>query len=83
MTEEQTRLYVLARIAAAPIDRIRTIAEPAAGGTLYTIELTRHGEKRWFGVHSLTLVAVPDGLVVDELRRSFARPRPAEARAAE
>lgn len=77
MTDEQIRLYALARIVAPTEARIRTIAERASGGTLYTVELDsgrkRNGVRwRWFAVHSSSLRALPDEQLVGELRRAFA-----------
>lgn len=77
MTDEQIRLYAIARMVTPAETRIRTIAEPAAGGTLYTLELkTPYGIlERWLGVHSSTLRApIPDGVLADEIKRVIERP---------
>lgn len=72
MTDEQIRLYAIARCALPPEVRIRTISEPAAGGTLYTLELDDVDKRRWFAVHSSTLTAaISDGVLAGEIRRVF------------
>lgn len=83
MTDEQIRLYALARLAAPTDWRIRTFAEETSGGEiLYTVELSRGDKHRWFAIHSLTLRnLIADSLLVAEFRRAFARP-PARAPAA-
>lgn len=69
MTDEQIRLYALARTIVPRHVQIRTIAEPAAKGTLYTLELIPpEGKHRWFAVHSLTLDTVDDDRLALELR---------------
>jgi hypothetical protein len=76
VTDEQIRLYALARIVTPTETRIRTFAEKAAGGILYTLELkTPYGTlERWFAVHSSSLRALPDGQVAGELRRAIGPP---------
>lgn len=81
MTAEQIRLYAVARCVAPVGDRIRTIAEPAANGILYTIILDRHGDRRFFAIHNFALAGVPDGYLAGELRRAFARPVALDQRA--
>lgn len=69
MTDEQIRLYSIARCVVDPDVRIRTIAEPAHGGILYTIE-TLGDPRRWFAVHSSIIDAVKsDGVLAAEIRR--------------
>jgi hypothetical protein len=58
VTDEQIRLYAIARTVTPPETRIRTIAEKTSGGgTLYTLELkTPYGTlERWFAVHGSSL----------------------------
>jgi hypothetical protein len=58
VTDEQIRLYALARVVTPAETRIRSFGEPTSGGgTLYTLVLkTPYGTlERWFGVHSSTL----------------------------
>jgi len=73
VTDEQIRLYAVARTVVPRHVEIRTIAEPAAKGTaegtLYTIVLTPpEGDRRWFAVHSLTLDSVDDDRLALEIR---------------
>jgi hypothetical protein len=69
VTDEQIRLYAVARTVVPRHVEIRTIAEPAAKGTLYTIVLTPpEGDRRWFAVHSLTLDTVDDDRLALEIR---------------
>lgn len=81
MTDEQIRLYALARTIVAPEVRIRSMAEPAGGGLLYTLALTSpNGARRWFAVHSMLFRAqITDRVLVNELRRVIGRPRPPRA----
>ena len=77
MTDEQIRLYAIARCVTPAGTRIRTISEPAGGGTLYTLELKTPGGilERWFGVHSSTLQAdISDGVLAGEIRRVIENP---------
>lgn len=72
MTDEQIRLYAIARVVAPLESRIRTIAEPTSGGgTFYTIELedlAGRTDPRWFAVHSSSLgPAVSDHRLAIEL----------------
>lgn len=70
MTDEQIRLYAIARCVTPSGTRIRTISEPAAGGILYTLELDDVDTRRWFAVHSSVLqAAVSDGVLAGEIRR--------------
>lgn len=72
MTDEQIRLYAVARTVVPRHVQIRTIAEPAAKGTLYTLELIPpEGNHRWFAVHSLTLDSVDDDRLALELRAAI------------
>jgi hypothetical protein len=76
VTDEQIRLYAIARCVAPSGTRIRTIAEQTTGGgTLYTIEMKTPGGtlERWFAVHSSTLRAgVSDGgILAAEIRRAI------------
>jgi hypothetical protein len=69
VTGEQIRLYALARTVVPRHVQIRTIAEPASKGTLYTLELIPpEGNRRWFGVHSLILDSVDDDRLTLEIR---------------
>lgn len=79
MTDEQIRLYAIARLVAPNGTRIRTIAERAAGGTLYTIEMKTPGAawpERWFAVHSNALrdPAITDTMLMAEVRRAMGPP---------
>lgn len=74
MTDEQIRLYAIARCVAPAGTRIRTISEPAAGGILYTLEMKKPKTtlERWFGVHSSTLRSnISDGVLAGEIRRAI------------
>lgn len=75
VTNEQIRLYAIARIAVPSETRIRTIAEPASGGILYTLELQtlhRGRSKRWLAIHSNVLRGgIPDGTIAEEIRRAL------------
>lgn len=69
MTNEQIRLYAVARLLVPGHVRIRTIAEPASKGSLYTLELIPpEGDPRWFAVHSLALGGVDDDRLAIEIR---------------
>ena len=79
MTDEQIRLYAVARLVAPAETRIRTIAERAAGGTLYTIEMkTPYAAwpERWFAVHSNTLrdPAIDDVRLMVEIKKAMGLP---------
>lgn len=86
MTDEQIRLYAIARVVTPAETRIRSIAEPTTGGeTIYTLELkTPYGIlERWLAVHSSTLRAVSsDGILAAEIRRVIESPPASRARAA-
>jgi hypothetical protein len=72
VTDEQIRLYALARTVIPGHVKIRTIAEPASKGTLYTLALTPpEGKQRWFAVHSLALDTVDDDRLAIELRAAI------------
>jgi hypothetical protein len=76
VTDEQIRLYAIARLVAPLEARIRTIAEPTSGGaTIYTIVVERGEHTRWFAVHSTTLrEVVSDSVIALELKRVLALP---------
>lgn len=92
MTDEQIRLYAIARVVVPAGIRLRTYGEPAAGGVLYTLELTaeeaegRIGKNgpyplpatRWLAIHSNVLSdsKIPDRVIAAEIRRALER-RPA------
>ena len=76
MTDEQIRLYAIARCVAPGGTRIRTISEQTTGGgTIYTIEMKTPGGtlERWFAVHHGTLSSglYPDRLIAAEIRRAI------------
>lgn len=75
-TLAETRLLLLAVLAAGPGDLLDCYSEPIRGGggdRIYTIELLDEKGTRWFGIHSKSLSAEPL-LLVTELRRQFAPP---------
>lgn len=79
MTDEQIRLYAIARCVVPAGTRIRTISEPASGGTLYTLELESRGGRRWFAVHSNVLVpglapVLSDSALAAEIKSAIAKP---------
>lgn len=80
MTDEQIRLYAIARCVVPLGNRIRTIAEPIKeGGTLYTLEIKTPYEawpERWFAVHHNTLVGdrFSDEVIAEQVRQAIARP---------
>jgi hypothetical protein len=72
VTDEQIRLYAVARTVVPRHVLIRTIAESASKGTLYTLMLIPpEGRCRWFAVHSLTLDSVDDDRLALELRAAI------------
>jgi len=72
VTDEQIRLYAVARTVVPRHVQVRTIAEPAGKGSLYTLELIPpEGDRRWFAVHSLTLDTVDDDRLALELRAAI------------
>lgn len=77
MTDEQIRLYAIARVTVPTHYLLRTIAEPVGeGGTLYTLEVTGPDSRRWFAIHSTTLreSRIPDWHIAEEIRRSLRQP---------
>lgn len=70
MTDDQIRLYAIARTVVPQHVRIRTISEPAGMlNTLYTLELTPpEGKQRWFGVHSKDMRRIDDDRLAIEIR---------------
>jgi len=80
MTDEQIRLYAIARCVVPASSRLRTIAEPAAGGTHYTLNVESAVAHRWFAVHSnvLTDGEIPDRTIAIETERALRR-QPARA----
>lgn len=82
MTDEQIRLYAIARVVAPKGSRISTIADPTTGGeTIYTVVVDRGEHRRWFAVHSTTLrQVVSDSVIEEELRRVLALPPTSRAR---
>lgn len=79
MTDEQIRLYAIARCVTPSGTRIRTISDQVkGGGTLYTLELKTPGGtlERWFAVHHGTLVRglFSDGAIAEQIRQAISRP---------
>jgi len=78
VTDEQIRLYAIARVVTPPETRIRTLAEsagPFSLATIYTLVLKTPGGtlERWFAVHSSSLRSgVPDAILGQEIARSIA-----------
>lgn len=89
MTDEQIRLYAIARVVVPARTRLRTFGEPAAGGMLYTLELTsgeaegrigKYGPyplpaTRWLAIHSNVLhdSETPDRVIAIEIGRALER----------
>jgi hypothetical protein len=77
VTDEQIRLYAIARAVVPAGIRLRTFGEPAAGGVLYTLELEDGNERRWLAIHDTALRKhIPDWMIAKEIRRALER-RPA------
>lgn len=77
MTDEQIRLYAIARCIVPSGTRIRTLSETTSNGhLLYTLELQALDVQRWFAVHHNVLVpgAFPDSVIAGEVRRALERP---------
>jgi hypothetical protein len=77
VTDEQIRLYAIARVV-VPVDSgLRVFREATSGGSsIYTIE-TRppDGRRRWFAIHGRALrVGFPESVVEDEIRKAVGRP---------
>ena len=72
MTDEQIRLYAVARCVVPAGVRVRTISDAMPEGPpLYTVETTdSKGVSRWFGVDAAALLpSVSDGVLARELAR--------------
>lgn len=80
MTNEQIRLYAIARVVVPAGIRLRTFGEPAAGGVLYTLVLEDEDERRWLAIHSNVLHdgKIPDRTIAIETERALRR-QPARA----
>lgn len=83
MTDEQIRLYAIARCVVPSGTRIRTFSEPIKeGGRLYTLEIKtpyKAGPERWFAVHHNTLVEglYSDGVIAEQIRKAIEPPQAA------
>lgn len=78
MTNEQIRLYALARVV-LPTDlhvrALRDDAPAAVGGAIYTVEtIDPDGERRWFGLSARQLSDFPDRVIAGAIRRAFDKP---------
>lgn len=84
MTDEQIRLYAIARCVVPAGIRLRTFGEPGGGGVIYTLELEDGNELRWLAVHSNTLRegVVPDQMIAIEIRRTLEKRPTSPAQAA-
>lgn len=80
MTDEQIRLYAIARCVVPSGSRIRTFCEPIAAGNgkLYTLEIWPEDEptrRRWFAIHGNVFNAYfPDDVIAEQIRFAISRP---------
>lgn len=76
MTDQQIRLYAIARVALPADVRVRAIRDDApamVGGSIYTIETTDpKGAIRWFGIAAAALRhPYPDRVIGQEIQRAY------------
>lgn len=76
MTDEQIRLYAIARAAFPPLLRVRTIHDKKVIGDVYSVvTIEPSGRERYFAVPAFCLRgSYPEAVVGAELQRAARRP---------
>lgn len=79
MTDEQIKLYAIARVVLPTDVRVRALRDDApalVGGSIYTVETTdSKGVRRWLAVSARVLKGdFPEHVIGREIRRAYDNP---------